>query len=71
MSVAPYYIEAVIHLVCHGNPKINEHVLEELMADGMIDMKSTPGNPSPSEKAKAWLELLCSTPFPVQKWVPS
>ncbi len=43
-------------------------VLEHLRDMGMVVVDDS-GYPSVTEKGKTWAEMLCRTPFPVQKFV--
>lgn len=76
MKVTPLAIEMLIHFVCTVAPwprqnapacqEMREWFVEmgllEVVADDRWNAKATP-------RAHAWLDLICETPLPEQRWV--
>jgi hypothetical protein len=68
MSIAPYYIRAIIDAHTIPKPDISSTTLEELERDGMIQ-KTSAGNWITTAKGRAYVEALMEVPMPIQKWV--
>lgn len=42
---------------------------DDMFAEGLIIVAEEPGTYTTSERGIAYAELLCSTPFPISRWI--
>lgn len=75
-QLTPLTILMAIHLVTRGDglagyPNVDRPPQKEVIAwffvHGIIDREDLQGRAT--DKAKAWVDLICQTPMPVQLWV--
>jgi hypothetical protein len=68
MTRAPYYIRALLDIHCVAFPDVSNAVLGELQNDGLIEQMHT-GHWKTTSRGKAYTDMLCDVPLPVQKWL--
>ena len=75
MEVSPLTIEFMLQCYCSNNPAANlgEHrwnsdagkeVRAWLYAQGLVHVDERP-----TDRGKAWVHFICSTPLPQKKWI--
>ena len=65
-QVSLAYIRQLLDIYVFPKPELNDVLVNELFADGLVDRCDFSAVTSKGQK---WLELLAETPFPVQRWL--
>lgn len=55
----------------HRESQAVAHFRDELIRDGLIEADpASPSGYTATERGRVWVDMICDTPLPIQKWSP-
>jgi len=68
MSISPALIIEMIQVYAFPNAERNEERIKELLKNDLVSLDHQ-GRIRATEKGRVWIEMLCRTPLPEQRWI--